>query len=296
MSLRLMAVHAHPDDESSKGAATYASYVDRGAEVMIVSATGGEAGDILNPGLESMHHARRDLAGLRRVEMAEAQRLLGIEHRWLGYVDSGMANEDGSLPGGCFASVPLETSVRPLVRLVREFRPHVLVSYDENGGYPHPDHIRSHEIAMRAWQESGTDAHPELGAPWRIAKLYYDRTMNPQRAISLFEALKATDADAHLVERMAQIVEWMRSKPRVPTTRLNVGDYFPRRDDALRAHASQVAPDNEFFFGLPRELERETYPYEDFQLIESRVPAAREPEEDLFDGIDADALDAGSGA
>ncbi|MDO5051678.1 MAG: mycothiol conjugate amidase Mca [Pseudoclavibacter sp.] len=295
MSLRLMAVHAHPDDESSKGAATYASYVDRGAQVMVVSATGGEAGDVLNPGLESIRHAERDLAGLRRVEMAAAQRILGIEHRWLGYVDSGMAREDGSLPFGSFASIPVEVSARPLVRLVREFRPHVLVSYDENGGYPHPDHIRSHEIAMHAWREAGRDTQPELGEPWRIAKLYYDRTMNASRTNSLFEALKATDPDSHLVERMAEIVEWMRSKPEVPTTRVHVGGYFARRDEALRAHASQVAPDNEFFFGFPRELELETYPYEDFQLVESRVEGT-DAEEDLFAGVDAGVLDAGGGA
>ena len=288
MTLRLMAVHAHPDDESSKGAATYAAYVDRGVEVMVVSCTGGEAGDILNGGLESMAHAQRDLAGLRRVEMAHAQEVLGVQHRWLGYVDSGMAREDGSLLPAVFASIPVETSSRPLIRLVREFRPHVLITYDELGGYPHPDHIRCHEVSMRAWRESGLDVHPELGAPWRISKLYYDRTMNANRAESMFELLKRTTPESHLVERMGEIFEWMRRKPNTATTRVEVGPFFARRDEALRAHASQVAPDSEFFFAYPRELELDAYPYEDFQLIDTRVKAPT-PETDLFAGIDEDA-------
>lgn len=137
-----MAVHAHPDDESSKGAATYAYYVNQGDSVTVVSCTGGERGDILNEELPNRAMAERDLPGLRRIEMAAAQAVLGIDHRWLGYVDSGMANEDGSVPSGSFAEIPLKISVEPLVRLIREVRPHVLVTYDENGGYPHPDHIR----------------------------------------------------------------------------------------------------------------------------------------------------------
>ena len=284
MTLRLMTVHAHPDDESSKGAATSAAYVDRGVEVMVVSCTGGEAGDILNEGLESLHHAKRDLAGLRRVEMAEAQRALGVEHRWLGYSDSGMAREDGSLKPGSFAAIPAEVSARPLIRLVRQFRPHVLVTYDENGGYPHPDHLRCHDVSMLAWRDSGRDTAPELGAPWTVQKLYYDRTMNARRAESMFELLEQTDPDSPLVERMREILDWMRKKPSTTTTSLRVGDYFGTRDNALRAHASQVAPDSAFFFAYPRDLERDAYPYEDYQLIDSRVDAPT-PETDLFAGV-----------
>ncbi|KAB1658053.1 mycothiol conjugate amidase Mca [Pseudoclavibacter chungangensis] len=279
-----MAVHAHPDDESSKGAATYAAYADRGVEVMVVSCTGGEAGDILNPGIESMHHAKRDLAGLRRVEMAAAQRILGVEHRWLGYVDSGMAREDGSLPPASFAAIPVEISARPLIRLVREFRPHVLITYDENGGYPHPDHIRCHEVSMRAWMQAGTNDDPELGEPWTVSKLYYDRTMNAERAESMFELVQRTDPDSPLAEKMAEMVSWMSRKPTTITTRVSVGEFFPRRDDALRAHASQVAPDSGFFFAVPRALELEAYPYEDYQLVDSRV-AVTTPESDLFEGV-----------
>ncbi|CAG7845064.1 Mycothiol S-conjugate amidase [Pseudoclavibacter triregionum] len=288
MAYRLLAVHAHPDDESSKGAATYAAYVERGDEVMVVSCTGGERGDILNQGLESALHAARDLPGLRRVEMATAQEILGVQHRWLGYVDSGMASEDGTVPAMSFADVPVEISVRPLVKLIREFRPHVLVTYDENGGYPHPDHIRTHEISMRAWDLAASDEAPELGEPWEISKLYYDRTMNAGRAQTIFDKLVELDMDAHLREKLEEVLGWMKQKPATVTTRVAVGPYFPRRDDALRAHASQVAPDNEFFFAVPRELERDTYPYEDYELVRSRVEAET-PETDLFAGIPEEA-------
>ncbi len=284
MTLRLMAVHAHPDDESSKGAATYAAYRAKGAEVMVVSCTGGEAGDILNPGLESVSHAQRDLAGLRRVEMAAAQEFLGVEHRWLGYVDSGMASEDGSLPLNSFASIPLDISARPLLRLVREFRPHVLVTYDENGGYPHPDHIRTHDISMRVWRESGLATHPELGSPWRISKLYYDRTMNGKRADSLLQHIKALDPESPLLERLEQMLAWMRDKPSNVTTQIQIDEFFDARDSALRSHASQVAPDSGFF-AIPRDIEAAAYPYDDFELVDSRVDAPT-PETDLFSGVD----------
>ena len=133
--LRLMAVHAHPDDESSKGAATMAKYVAEGADVLVVSCTGGERGDVLNPHLKDDAHILRDLAQVRRDEMKRAQEILGVQHTWLGFVDSGLPEGDPlpPLPDGCFALEPLETAARPLVQAVREFRPHVLLTYDENG-------------------------------------------------------------------------------------------------------------------------------------------------------------------
>src|SRR5450830_123633 len=125
LTLRLLAVHAHPDDESSKGAATYAYYRSIGVDVMVVSCTGGERGDIQNEGLAERAAADRDMAGLRRIEMARAQQAVGFEHRWLGYMDSGLPEEGDPLPANCFALIPLEISAEPLVRLIREFRPQV---------------------------------------------------------------------------------------------------------------------------------------------------------------------------
>ena len=148
--LRLMCVHAHPDDESSKGAATMAKYVDAGVEVLVVSCTGGERGDVLNPKLKDDPAILRDLAQVRRDEMRAAQEILGVRHTWLGFVDSGLPEGDPlpPLPEGCFALEPLEIPVEALVREIRRFRPHVVTTYDERGGYPHPDHIRCHEVSM----------------------------------------------------------------------------------------------------------------------------------------------------
>jgi mycothiol S-conjugate amidase len=288
MTRRLMAVHAHPDDESSKGAATYAYYAHHGAEVMIVSCTGGERGEILNEGLEYRSMAERDLPGLRRREMAAAQAAMGVQHRWLGYQDSGMPRDDGLVPPNSFASIPLEISGEPLVRLIREFRPQVLVTYDENGGYPHPDHIRCHDISMYAYEAAADPSrYPDAGAAWQVSKLYYDRIFNYQRMSAVYELLKSNDPASPLLARFEEMSRWMTESPYLATTKVPAGEFFGARDDALRAHASQVAPDSSFFF-WPNELQQQAWPYEDFQLIDSKVESAV-PETDLFAGIEDDA-------
>ena len=144
--LRILAVHAHPDDESSKGSASAAAYTDRGARYMVATMTGGERGDILNEEIKHSPRAHRDLPGMRRSEMAAAAKAIGIEHRWMGFVDSGLPEGDPMppLPFGCFGVQPLERAAAPVVRLVREYRPHVMICYDVIGGFPHPDHIMSH--------------------------------------------------------------------------------------------------------------------------------------------------------
>lgn len=284
MALRLMAVHAHPDDESSKGAATYAAYLERGAEVMIVSCTGGERGDVLNE-LASRHpKSKYDLASLRREEMARATDIIGFEHRWLGYEDSGYVPEGEAVPRGSFADIPAEISAEPLVRLVREFRPHVLITYNERGGYPHPDHIRTHDISMIAWQKSGDpDAYPGTGEPWEVLKLYYEEIFNPDRARKVLDTLTASQPDSPLIEMLTEWVERVSLRPNTRTTSVAVGDFFERRDEALRAHESQVEPNHPFFF-WPNELLREAWPFEDYRLVESRVQTQL-PEDDLFAGI-----------
>src|ERR1700677_5144226 len=153
---RLMAVHAHPDDESSKGADTMARYVSEGAQVLVCTLTGGERGDILN--------ADR----VRREEMARAREILGVQQNFLGFVDSGLPEGDPKppLPEGCFAVTPLAEAAAPLVRAVREFRPHVMLTYDENGGYPHRDHVMTHQVSVAAFEAAGDpDAYPDCGEP-----------------------------------------------------------------------------------------------------------------------------------
>lgn len=284
MTLRLIAVHAHPDDESSKGAATYAHYRDQGVEVLVVSCTGGERGDVLNELVARDPKSRRDLAGLRRGEMEKARDILGFEHRWLGYQDSGLPDEGVAVPAGSFADIPVEISAEALVRIVREFKPHVMITYNERGGYPHPDHIRCHEISKLAWEVSGdAEAYPEAGKPWAMSKLYYESIFNPERMLRVFETLRERDPESPMIEQFEGMIERFADKPSDVTTRVEVGHYFERRDDALRAHASQVAPDSSFFF-WPNDLQREAWPSEDYRLAASRV-ATSSDETDLFQGI-----------
>ena len=180
--LRLLAVHAHPDDESSKGAATMAMYAASGVDVLVATCTDGSRGDIQNPAMEGQPHPQRDMAGARRLEMDAAAKVLGVRQRWLGFVDSGLPEGDPlpPLPAGCFALQPLERAAAPLVRLVRDFKPHVILSYDENGGYPHPDHIMAHRVAVEAFAAAGDpERYPGIGEPWAPSKLYYDRAFSP---------------------------------------------------------------------------------------------------------------------
>ncbi|MFQ4147767.1 mycothiol conjugate amidase Mca [Arthrobacter sp. LAPM80] len=290
--LRLLAVHAHPDDEASKGAAMMASYVAAGVNVMVATCTGGERGDIQNPSLMGDPHSLRDMGGARRLEMAKAARILGIKHQWLGFTDSGLPEGDPlpELPVNCFALKPLEIAAAPLVRLVRRFRPQVIVSYDENGGYPHPDHIMAHKITVEAFNAAGDpQKYPGTGEAWEPAKLYYDLAFNPQRFRALHYALEDAGLASPYAERLAA---WLESDseghtpPRSThptTTQIDCGDYFETRDAALRAHATQVDP-NGFFFAVSPQMQRKVWPWEDYSLIESHVPTS-EPEHDLFAGL-----------
>lgn len=285
MTLRLIAVHAHPDDESSKGAATYAHYLDLGVEVLIVSCTGGERGDVLNELVARDPKSRRDLAGLRRDEMARARDIIGFEHIWLGYEDSGLPPEGDPLPAGTFADLPAAVSAEMLVKIVRRFRPHVMITYNENGGYPHPDHIRCHEVSRIAWEVSGdAESYPEAGEPWTIKKLYYESIFNADRMQSVYDKLMELEPASPLIGQFEEILERFKLRPSDATTRVEVGRFFERRDEALRAHASQVPPDSSFFF-WPNALQREAWPFEDYRLAASRV-ATCEFEADLFQGIE----------
>lgn len=291
--LRLLAIHAHPDDESSKGAATMAHYAGLGARVMVATCTGGERGSILNAEMEGDVRAERDLPGLRRHEMALAVSALGVEHRWIGFVDSGLPEGDPlpPLPWGCFALQPLQRAAAPLVQLVREFRPHVILSYDENGGYPHPDHIQTHKVSMEAYLRAGDPAaYPGTGDPWTPAKLYYDRAFNPERFLALHEALEARGLTSPYAQRIAAMQESDPEghQPPVPrhetTTQVRCPEQFPARDRALSSHRTQVDPRG-MFFAVSAETQAEVWPWEDYTLAESRVETSL-PETDLFAGID----------
>ncbi|MGB3827314.1 MAG: mycothiol conjugate amidase Mca [Ornithinimicrobium sp.] len=284
--LRLMAIHAHPDDESSKGAATSAKYVAEGVRVRVVSCTGGERGDILNPKLAHQADIIRDVAQVRRNEMAAAAAALGVEHTWLGFVDSGLPEGDPlpPLPDGCFALEPVEVTTEALVRVIREFRPHVITTYDENGGYPHPDHVMTHTVSMAAFQAAGdAKAYPHTGPPWQPQKVYYTM-FSPTRLHNLHQAM----LDEGLESPFAEWIERMGERPeRAIHTHVPCADYFVDRDAALLAHATQVDPDG-MWFAIPMDLQRRVHPVEDFELAVSLVPADL-PEDDLFAGLTAGA-------
>jgi mycothiol S-conjugate amidase len=279
-----MAVHAHPDDESSKGAATMAKYVAEGHEVMVVTCTGGEAGSVLNPAMDRPE-VLENMAEIRREEMATAAKILGVSHRWLGFVDSGLPEGDPlpPLPEGCFGLVDPAVGALPLIKIIREFRPHVMTTYDESGGYPHPDHIMCHQISVVAFDAAGDpERHPELGEPWQPLKLYYNSGWTRARMLALHEGMLAAGLES-------PYQEWIdRSEDRPDrgdkiTTRVECGEYFHVRDDALRAHATQVDPDG-FWFKVPLDLQQKVWPTEDFERVRSLVDSAV-PESDLFAGV-----------
>ncbi|MFF5215675.1 mycothiol conjugate amidase Mca [Micromonospora sp. NPDC000442] len=282
--LRLMAVHAHPDDESSKGAATMAKYVAEGVDVLVVTCTGGERGSVLNPKLDRPD-IWANIAEIRRAEMDAARAILGIEQAWLGFVDSGLPEGDPlpPLPEGCFALQDVDVAAGPLVRLMREFRPHVVTTYDEEGGYPHPDHIMCHKISVAAFDAAGdAERYPELGAPWQPLKLYYDIGFSKGKILALHEAVLASGVESPYAEWLTRWEDRPDKGPRI-TTRVPCAEYFPVRDDALRAHATQVDPDG-FWFQVPMELQQRAWPTEDFELVRSSVDSPM-PESDLFAGV-----------
>ena len=281
--LRLMAVHAHPDDESSKGAATTARSAATGYDVLVVSCTGGERGDVLNPRLKGDPHIERDLVQVRRDEMKRAQEILGVDHTWLGFVDSGLPEGDPlpPLPEGCFALEPLEVTTEALVREIRRFRPHVMTTYDENGGYPHPDHIMTHTVSMAAFAAAGdATAYPHAGEPWQPLKLYYNQGFSKARIIAFHEALTSLGEESPNAEWLER---WGDRPERVVTTRVPCSDYFDVRDQALLAHATQIDPDGTWF-KVPRDVQAKIWPTEDYEAALSYLPITP-VEDDLFAGI-----------
>jgi mycothiol S-conjugate amidase len=283
--LRMVAVHAHPDDESSKGAGSMAKYVREGAQVTVITCTGGERGDILNPKLADDEEILADLPAVRRTEMAAAQRVLGVDHEWLGFVDSGLPEGDPrpELPEGCFALVSVEEGARPLVAAIRRLRPHVLTTYDENGGYPHPDHIQCHRISALAFDRAADPEYaPELGEPWAVAKMYYINGFSRRRFQGIADFLRDRGTPDEQLEEMAQ--RFPSGADRLVTTRVDISDELDIRDAALRAHATQVDPEG-FFFHIPNDVLRDSHwATDDYELRTSRIGVTL-PETDLFAGL-----------
>ena len=277
--LCLLTVHAHPDDEASKGAGTVARYHGEGIHCVLVCCTGGEAGEILNPAVDRPE-VRERLPEVRMEELARATAVIGYDEIvLLGYRDSGMPGSPTNEDPACFARADLEEAVGRLVAAIRRERPQVIVTYaDDQEGYPHPDHLRVHEITLPAFDAAGDpDAYPGLGPPWQPLKLYYV-AWSRARMLAMHEKFLELGLQSPFDEK------WF-DRPdhdhRI-TTRLDVSDHNDVRRAALLAHETQIDPESPFWFGLPPDVV--AYRYDDYILARSLVDSPL-PEDDLFAGV-----------
>ncbi len=281
-----MTVHAHPDDEASKGAGTVARYHSEGVHTVLVCCTGGEAGDILNPAMDRPE-VRENLPAIRLEELARSTAAIGYDDVvLLGFRDSGMPESPENQHPGCFARADLDEAVGRLVAEIRRTRPQVIITYnDDQRGYPHPDHLRVHEISVVAFDRAGDpDANPHVGPAWQPLKLYYS-VWSRRRMIATHEKLLELGKESPYQD------EWFEREDhdhRI-TTSVHVGEFTDVRRQALLAHATQIDPESPFWFALPPDVARTVHPYEEYVLARSLVDTDL-PEDDLFAGVEAPAL------
>jgi mycothiol S-conjugate amidase len=279
--LRMMTVHAHPDDESSKGAGTVARYRAEGVGTALVCCTGGEAGDILNKAMDRPE-VRENIAEIRRAELDAAAAIIGYDTVYrLGYRDSGMPDTETNRHPESFAQADLHDAVGRLVGIIREQRPHVIVTYsDDQQGYQHPDHIRVNDISVPAFElAADPKAYPDKGEPWQPLKLYYT-TWSRERVLAMHAKFLELGLESPYDDR------WFTrpSDDGKITTRVDIKEFYGVRSRALLAHATQVDPEERFWFGLPDDAAADAYPWDDYVLARSLVPTDV-PEDDLFAGV-----------
>ena len=277
----LLTVHAHPDDESSKGAGTVARYREEGVRTVLVCCTGGEAGDILNPAMDRPE-VREDLPAVRRRELDEAARIIGYDEVvMLGYRDSGMPDSEHNSHPDAFANADLDEAVGRLVAVLRRERPQVVVTYgDDQKGYPHPDHLMVHDVTMPAIDRAADPTwYPEAGPAHRVAKVYWT-AWSRARMVAMHDKFLELGLPSPFDEK------WFDrpSQDHRITTRVPIDDYGDVRWHALLAHATQVDPDSPFWFGLPRDVAATIHPWDDYVLARSAVESD-ESVGDLFHGI-----------
>ncbi len=279
--LCLLTVHAHPDDEASKGAPTLARYNAEGVRTVLVCCTGGEEGDIHNPALDRPE-VRENLTSIRAQELASSAAIIGFDEVvLLGYRDSGMPDTEANRRPEAFWNADIDEATGRLVAVIRRERPQVMITYnDDQQGYPHPDHLRVHDISLLAFERAGDpEWYPEAGQPWTPLKLYYS-VWSRSRLVAVHEAMTKLRGSSPFDEKWFERPD---QDHRI-TTRIDVGPYLWARSASLRAHATQVNPEEPFWFGLTDEELAEVYPYEDWRLARSHVDAP-ESEDDLLAGI-----------
>jgi mycothiol S-conjugate amidase len=285
--LRLLSVHAHPDDEASKGAGTVAKYAAEGIRGVLVCCTGGEEGDILNPAVDTPE-IRERLHEVRMDELQASVDAIGYEQLYmLGYRDSGMKDTEANARPENFANAPFDEAVERLVRVIRVERPQVIITYgDDSKFYPHPDHVRVHEISGPAFDAAGDpDRFPNAGTPWQPSKLYYTG-WSARRVRALHEEFLARGEESPYTSWFEER-GFDESLDERFTTYIDVGDFLAHRRAALLAHRTQVDPTG-FWMRLPDHVVRRVFPWEEFALartlVETGVPEG-EPEDDLFAGL-----------
>ncbi|WP_329379620.1 N-acetyl-1-D-myo-inositol-2-amino-2-deoxy-alpha-D-glucopyranoside deacetylase [Streptomyces sp. NBC_01351] len=291
---RLLLVHAHPDDESINNGVTMAKYAAEGAHVTLVTCTLGEEGEVIPPGLAHLAADRDDTLGAHRVrELAEAMAELGVtDHRFLGgpgrFRDSGMMGAPQNTRPGAFWSADVDEAAAYLVEVIREVRPQVLVTYDPNGGYGHPDHIQAHRVATRAAELAAEGTYRrDLGRPHGIAKVYWNRV--PLSVVEEgFAELRAAGAESPFPGIAApQDIPGVVADERITTEIEAPRELVAAKAAAMRAHATQIAVDGTFF-ALSNDLAQPLFTREYYELVagEQGVTAGGR-EHDLFAGVGA---------
>lgn len=292
--LSILTVHAHPDDEASKGAPTLAKYHRDGVRTTLVCCTGGEEGDLQNPSLRKRgqpfhkmtpEQEKELVAAMRAPELAAAAEVIGFDEViMLGYRDSGMADTEPNAHPDCFHQADLDEAVGRLVKIIRETKPQVIITYgDDQKGYPHPDHLRVHDISVLAFDRAGDAAwYPDLGEPFEPSKMYYS-VWAKARIFAVHEAMLKHTGKSPFSE------EWLEREGQDHriTTKIDCSGFQWARTGALRAHATQVDPNAGWWFGLTDEQLDETYPWEDWILARSHVGTIPDSnsERDLLDGV-----------
>jgi N-acetyl-1-D-myo-inositol-2-amino-2-deoxy-alpha-D-glucopyranoside deacetylase len=286
---RLLLVHAHPDDECIATGATMAKYAAEGAHVTLVTCTLGEEGEVLVPELAHLAADKDDALGEHRIgELADAMKALGVtDHRFLGgagrWRDSGMMGEPSNDRPDCFWRADVDEAVGELVAVMREVRPQVVVTYNENGGYGHPDHIQAHRVAVAAFVASGDrDRYADKGEPWQPTKLYY--VALPVSFLRMgWEALKELGEEAPFGVTAPEDLNFGDPDESI-TTRIDARDHLDAKIDSMRAHRTQIEVDGPFF-ALSNNIGQRAFGLEHFRLIKGNPPSDGEVEEDLFVGI-----------
>jgi N-acetyl-1-D-myo-inositol-2-amino-2-deoxy-alpha-D-glucopyranoside deacetylase len=278
VSRTLLTVHAHPDDECISTGGILARYAAEGVRTVLVTCTDGAVGEISDASLATPDN----LVTVRARELDEAVRILQVSRLVkLGYRDSGMAGTADNDNPASFNQAPFDEAVERVVRIMREEKPQVIVTYDERGGYGHPDHIRAHQVAVAAFESAGDAArYPSAGTAFAPSKLYY--AVVPRSAMARFvERLRAAGVDVPFESPPGEDPPFGVPDERV-TTFVDVSAQVAAKRSALAAHRTQMGPD-QWLMRLPENLFSEAFGRETFQRVSG---PGETPESDLFAGLD----------